>query len=166
MPSGALPSSAETRAVPRETAFKIDVISLLGQNNNNVLQLLGLPYRRYSASISLAHHVYLSTRAHPAPGVGLTPCFALHAPPHFPTALSFPLTLALVFYKLRLVTSLRGAGEVRVVLIGAAARTEERLLLETSYWAEAGHLLPTIDGLHLCFVGPEVRERRVLWVSV
>lgn len=82
--------------------------------------------------------------------------------PHFPTALSFPLTLALVFYKLRLVTSLRGAGEVRVVLIGAAARTEERLLLETSYWAEAGHLLPTIDGLHLCFVGPEVRGRRAL----
>lgn len=74
------------------------------------------------------------------------------------TALSFPMTLALAFYKLRLVTSLRGAGEVRVILIGAAARTEERLLLETGYWAEAGHLLPTIDGLHLCFVGPEVRR--------
>jgi len=70
------------------------------------------------------------------------------------------MTLALVFYKLRLVTSLRGAGEVRVVLIGAAARTEERLLLETSYWAEAGCLLPTIDGLHLCFVGHEVSGGR------
>ena len=40
--------------------------------------------------------------------------------------------------------------------MGAAARTEERLLIETEYWAEAGHLLPTFK-LCLCFVGPEVR---------
>ena len=46
--------------------------------------------------------------------------------------------------------------QVRVILIGAAARTEERVLLETNYWAEVGHLLPDIDGVLLCFVGPEV----------
>eukprot|EP00959_Pyramimonas_sp_CCMP1952_P072618 1517189-Pyramimonas_sp.AAC.1 len=73
--------------------------------------------------------------------------------------LSFPVTLAYAFYKLRLVVSLRGAGEVRVILIGAAARTEERVLLETNYWAEVGDLLPDIDKLLLCLVGPEVCPR-------
>jgi len=72
-------------------------------------------------------------------------------------ALSFPVTLALVFYKLKLVVSFRGMGEVRVVLAGASSRTEERLLLETDYWAESGHLLPDMP-LCLCFVGPEVSK--------
>eukprot|EP00854_Cymbomonas_tetramitiformis_P012602 gene12602-14892_t len=68
--------------------------------------------------------------------------------------MSFPLTLALVFYKLRLVVTLRGTSQILVLIVGAAARTEERLLMESNYWQEAGHLLPQLS-LKLCFIGPE-----------
>ncbi|KAK3258836.1 hypothetical protein CYMTET_32135 [Cymbomonas tetramitiformis] len=71
--------------------------------------------------------------------------------------MSFPLTLALVFYKLRLVVTLRGTSQILVLIVGAAARTEERLLMESNYWQEAGHLLPQLS-LKLCFIGPEISK--------
>lgn len=71
--------------------------------------------------------------------------------------LSYPLSLGwtMMQLKLREVSAVHKQTPLTIVAIGAAERSEERLLRQTNYWAELGTLVPAsrID-LHL--VGPEI----------
>ena len=80
--------------------------------------------------------------------------------------LSYPLTLAWALAALGMASSgVEGSdagSPLEVLLVGAAEKTEERVLVETNYFAELAVLLPR-RRLRLSLVGPEVSRTDLAW---
>jgi hypothetical protein len=73
--------------------------------------------------------------------------------------LSYPMTLVWVMRKLalRLPNAQHKRAPLTIVAIGAANRSEERLLHQTTYWAEIGTWICASE-INLWLVGPEVTK--------
>ena len=72
--------------------------------------------------------------------------------------LSYPMSLGWAMQKIGLRCANSGSlrrAPLDIVAIGAAERSEERLLSQTDYWAELGTLIPA-SVIHLHLVGPEI----------
>ena len=80
-------------------------------------------------------------------------------------ALSFPLSLLFALNRLTLTPStleLRGITDLHIVIAGATAHAEQRLLFDTNYWSEIGQVYKNIAKVHLHFVGPEAASLSTL----
>jgi len=69
--------------------------------------------------------------------------------------LTYPVTLAFLLASLKYLIN----GELTILILGAMARVEERLLRETTYWGEVAVCLRA--RVHLVLCGPEVSETRM-----
>lgn len=49
----------------------------------------------------------------------------------------------------------QGITELHIVIAGATAHAEQRLLFDTNYWMEIGYVYKNISKIYLHFVGPE-----------
>jgi len=76
--------------------------------------------------------------------------------PSFLDGASYALSLVYALQQIQLPR--RGCRELHVVLAGAAAKSEERVLRETAYFGEVAVLLPATVAVTLHFVGPEISE--------
>jgi hypothetical protein len=80
-------------------------------------------------------------------------------------ALSFPLSLLFALNRLTLTPSTlqqQGITDLHLIVAGATAHAEQRLLFDTNYWAEIGHVYKDVARIHLHFVGPEAASRTTL----
>lgn len=104
---------------------------------------------------------------HPIPGEDGPPTINLQ--PEQLDAMSFPITALDVLYRLeRAGTVTLGTGgaaatappaRITLVVVGASAKAEERLLRQSTYWAEIGRHLPNAH-VHLELVGLEIAPRK------
>ena len=80
-------------------------------------------------------------------------------------ALSFPLSLLFTMTRLSLTPSTfqnQGITELHIVIAGATAHAEQRLLFDTNYWMEIGYVYKNIPKIYLHFVGPEAATAATL----
>ena len=79
-------------------------------------------------------------------------------------ALSFPLSLLFTLNRMRMDAATfqqKGVTELHIVIAGATAHAEQRLLFDTNYWSEIGYVYKDLN-VHLYFVGPEAATSSVL----
>jgi len=80
-------------------------------------------------------------------------------------ALSFPLSLLFALDRLALTPTTfqqQHVNALHIVIAGATAHAEQRLLFDTNYWSEVGHVYKDIPNIHLHFVGPEAASLATL----
>merc|ERR1712028_59278 len=56
----------------------------------------------------------------------------------------------------------QGITELHIVIAGATAHAEQRLLFDTNYWMEIGYVYKNIPKIYLHFVGPEAATAATL----
>ena len=79
-------------------------------------------------------------------------------------ALSFTLSLLFTLNRMRMDAATfqqKGVTELHIVIAGATAHAEQRLLFDTNYWSEIGYVYKDLN-VHLYFVGPEAATSSVL----
>ena len=79
-------------------------------------------------------------------------------------ALSFPLSLLFSLHRMGMDAATfqqKGVTELHIVIAGATAHAEQRLLFDTNYWSEIGYVYKDLN-VHLYFVGPEAATSSVL----
>ncbi|ETN04319.1 hypothetical protein PPTG_15008 [Phytophthora nicotianae INRA-310] len=112
------------------------------------------PFPSHSVDLSAGWREFLASRSSTIDNVDLV-ATAMHDPSML-DALSFPITLLHVTQMLHLCTG----PELRVLVVGASQKAEQRVWRITNYWNDAAAFYAKTK-VTLLFIGPEVDERDV-----